>query len=106
MDVERYADDVFLNHVGFLEMRGAGLEIVRVSNEHVAFAAGGTVELNDDGAVDLGAAAKLARQLQTGARKPLPLQLAAGFPIEYRFVAEVGHGHLLVLFERKVCDER
>ena len=87
-------------------MCGASLEVVRVPNEHVTFAARRTVELHDDGPVDFGAAAKLTRKLEAGAREPLALQFAARFPIEHRLVPKVGNRHLLVLVEREVGDER
>src|ERR1700729_1759944 len=105
VDVQRYPDDVFLDRVRFLEMRGPRLEVVGISNEHVALAARCPVELDDDRPVDLGAAAKLTRKLQAGPREPLALELSAGLPIEHGLVPEVRDRHLLMLVEREVGDE-
>ncbi len=77
-----------------------------VAQEHVALAAGGAVEFDDDRPVDLGTALELARQAQARARQPLALQFARRFPVEHGLVPEVRDPHLLVLVEREVRDER
>ena len=107
MDVERHADDVFLQDVILPgEQAGALLEIHCVAQEHVALAAGRAVEFHDHGPVDLAAGPELARHFEPGTGEPLALQLAARFPIEHGLVAEIRDRHLLVFVEREVRDER
>ena len=89
-----------------VNLTSAIFEVLRVAHElHITLAALRAVKLDDDGPVDFGARFELPRNVEPGAREPLTLKLAAGFPIEDAFVAEVRNPHLLVLFERKIGDE-